>query len=464
MRASARLALALLTAASLDAAPQRDVPVSSGGDHATRPLSYVEARPIVERVAPGLAAVLAARPDAERETAWRTWLSERDAAIRARLERGEEDSLVNLLRYGTSFTALPRVSNGGATPGDAARIIAGRMDDLFAAAAAPDGDERLALVRQLFARRGIDPATDTGRDRARAYLLALMMRAADETRAYARELAVGRTQGRGELAVRSTLFRDRGLSSDTSLRPDFAIARALEELRGRGELAGPVRRAAIVGPGLDFTDKAEGFDFYPQQATQPFLLVEALVRTGLSQLDGLSVATFDISPRVNAHLRAAVRRADAGDEYTFVLPRDRSQMWAPGLASFWSRAGLSIGAETSGVTPPPGVDARTLRVRPAVVSSLDVHDLDIVVERLDLPDGERFDLMVATNVLLYYDVLEQSLALANLAAMLRPGSMLLSNTVLVELPNTPIRSIGHTDAIYSDEPDDRDQIVWYRRQ
>src|SRR5690606_26749055 len=101
MRASARLALALLTAASLDAAPQRDAPANPGGERAARPMTYVEARPIVERVAPELATRLAARPETERETAWQAWRSERDAAIRARLERGEEDSLVNLLRFGT---------------------------------------------------------------------------------------------------------------------------------------------------------------------------------------------------------------------------------------------------------------------------------------------------------------------------------------------------------------------------
>jgi hypothetical protein len=93
-----------------------------------------------------------------------------------------------------------------------------------------------------------------------------------------------------------------------------------------------------------------------------------------------------------------------------------------------------------------------------------VRDLNVVAERLDpLPEGDQFDLVIATNILVYYDVLEQSLALANIAAMLRPGGFLLSNNVLVELPTTPMRSVGHTDAVYSDRPDDRDQVVWYRR-
>jgi len=44
------------------------------------------------------------------------------------------------------------------------------------------------------------------------------------------------------------------------------------------------------------------------------------------------------------------------------------------------------------------------------------------------------------------------------------GGFLLSNNVLVELPTTPLHAIGHNRAIYSDRPDDSDDIVWYRRQ
>ena len=42
--------------------------------------------------------------------------------------------------------------------------------------------------------------------------------------------------------------------------------------------------------------------------------------------------------------------------------------------------------------------------------------------------------------------------------------VLLSNNVLVELPTTPLHAIGHSTAIYSDKPDDRDEIIWYGRR
>jgi len=87
-----------------------------------------------------------------------------------------------------------------------------------------------------------------------------------------------------------------------------------------------------------------------------------------------------------------------------------------------------------------------------------------VLQRLGLVSDERFDLIVATDVLVYYDVFEQSLALANIAAMLRPGGFLLSNNVLVEVPTTPISSIGSTRVTYSDRSDDSDEVIWYRRR
>ena len=37
-----------------------------------------------------------------------------------------------------------------------------------------------------------------------------------------------------------------------------------------------VRRVAVVGPGLDFTDKQEGYDFYPLQTIQPFAVIDSL--------------------------------------------------------------------------------------------------------------------------------------------------------------------------------------------
>jgi len=69
----------------------------------------------------------------------------RNTEIRARLERGDEDAIVNLWFYGTSFTKLPRLSvrnivrlRAGADASAAERrIFEGRLQDLLAGIAAP---------------------------------------------------------------------------------------------------------------------------------------------------------------------------------------------------------------------------------------------------------------------------------------------------------------------------------------
>ncbi len=62
-------------------------------------------------------------------------------------------------------------------------------------------------------------------------------------------------------------------------------------------------------------------------------------------------------------------------------------------------------------------------------------------------------------------VLEEDLALANIAEMLKPGGFLLSNNALPEIPGSPMQSVDYLTVVYSDDrPDDGDHIVWYQRR
>ena len=90
-------------------------------------------------------------------------------------------------------------------------------------------------------------------------------------------------------------------------------------------------------------------------------------------------------------------------------------------------------------------------------------NLNVVTHR---PAGHwkgSFDLAVATNVLVYYSVLDQSLALANLQTMLRPGGLFLCNNSLLELPVLQMRSARVTAVEYSTRADDGDFVVHYLR-
>ncbi len=51
----------------------------------------------------------------------------------------------------------------------------------------------------------------------------------------------------------------------------------------------------------------------------------------------------------------------------------------------------------------------------------------------------------------------------NIADMLRPGGLLLSNNALVEVPPAGMRSIGYSKTLYSNRDEDGDLIIWYQK-
>src|SRR5258706_14226017 len=80
-------------------------------------LSYEEAQPVVSALDEILPAELKGKNSSELASAWPKWIMHRDAEIRDRLALGDEDSLVNLLLFGTSYTKERRV-----TPTEIARL------------------------------------------------------------------------------------------------------------------------------------------------------------------------------------------------------------------------------------------------------------------------------------------------------------------------------------------------------
>ena len=434
------------------------------GQSATAPVPYSDAKAILDLLREDLIPpdVRATSPEA-----WPPWLTARDAALRARVDAGDEDSIIHLLLFGTSFTKRPRATTAdlAALVNDPTTALASlrlRIGDFAAAVAAPGTSERLLFARHLVERRGIDPATEAGKTALLRYLNERTVDVGGAARALDAAAA--------DLPDKLTLFRDRGLSADTSIFIGLGVDQALEGIRSEGPLrTGTLRRVAIVGPGLDFTDKLEGYDFYPQQTIQPFALVDSLLRHGLAD-EGLTVTAFDLSPRVIQHLDAARERARAGTSYGIVLPRNLDRPWTPALAEYWQRAGNHVGTNTAAAAPAGAgrVSVRRVDVRPSAVLTVTARDLNIVTERLEgLPESEQFDLVVATNILLYYGVFEQSLAAANIAAMLRPGGVLLTNNRIFELPALPLAGAGFVDAAYmsiAGVGDTGDRLIWYQKE
>jgi len=347
-------------------------------------------------------------------------------------------------------------------------LIAARLDDLLTALAAPGNDERRLFARSLLQRRGLRFATAADRDAARMYLLQAIIRVAGEQDQIDQELgATSSSNPMAEFVERSRLFRTRGLSLDASLIPNYALEQALAAMKARGLIEpGAVRRVAIVGPGLDFADKDVGFDFYSPQTLQPFAVLDSLTRLGLAPATGPEIALLDISPRILDHVTRARERASRNIGYTLNLPLPKSTPWLPEVRSYWQRFGDRIGAPAA-TRPPTAIadlaEVRGVRARPAAVGRMSVSNLNIVTQRLD---GEPFDLVIATNVLIYYDVFEQALAMSNVEAMLKPGAFLLANVSAPDLKSVTIRPVDTTTAVYARgraaNENLVDFIVWYK--
>ena len=90
---------------------------------------------------------------------------------------------------------------------------------------------------------------------------------------------------------------------------------------------------------------------------------------------------------------------------------------------------------------------------------MEPYDVNIVLERLT---DARFDLIIATNILVYYDAFEQSLALANVAAMLRPGGFFLTNYAVSPLPPMEPKASAVLP-VFWDAAKNGDTLFWYRR-
>ena len=444
---------------------------------------YEDAKPILEALAEIIPAELRdASPDT-REGVWNAWVRKRDAEIRSRLAQGDADSVINFLMFGTSFTEAPRLTSAqlhsisaetsGSHKADATAtwqsFVGKRVHDLVRGMAAPGTNERLQFARKTLERTGIQFVGSSGERKARIYLLENVERVLQEQSSFQQTLAAAKSLNdpTEEFAERSKLYKDRGLSLDTSLPPDYALEVALKEMKSRGLLKpGSVKRVGIIGPGLDFTDKQEGFDFYPTQTVQPFAVMDSLLRLGLAEPKELEVDTLDLSPRVLAHVEQSVRSAEKGTGYTIQLPRDPSKGWGPDLVAYWKRFGDQTGAS---VTPQPvpaalkGVLQRAVRVRPEFVRRMKTFDVNIVLQRANLNDSQKFDLLIATNILVYYDTFEQSLAMANVAAILKPGGYLLTNNLLLELVGSPLKAVDYVSVPYSSREADGDRIMMYQR-
>src|SRR5215831_11295446 len=431
--------------------------------HEHRPIvSFANAKPVFEAQAGELPPELKEPNEAK----WKAWAQREDNVVRTRLEQGALDSMINLLLFGTSFTTQPRVitMNDFADP-----VVQARVTDLVKALSSPGNNDRIIFLRNLIRSRGVDPKNSASFEQTKNFVLENLRRVVQEQNIIREQVdQAGRESNEEtELSERSRVFRDRGISLDTTILSSFGIDGALRDMADRAVLPkGSITRVAIIGPGLDFTDKGFGYDFYPLQMLQPFAIYDSLVRLGLGEPGKIEITAFDISQEVLEHLHRARDRAKGGENYIVQLPRE-SWPWSPEAVQYWRSFGSEIGASVAPIEPPPaltGLETRAVAVRPEVVLSCKPVDLNIVFEEVNRSATGPFDLIIATNVFLYYDTFEQALALRNIATLLKPGGFFLTNDWLPHAPQIPMRSMGYTPVRYGESGDWGDNVFWWQRQ
>src|SRR5579871_963073 len=388
--------------------------------------------------------------------AWDKWVREQDKDIRVRIEQGEENTLTNLLRLGVTYTKEPRIDYeylakyGHSSFVD--NIAEKRANDLIRALAAPHPSAGMQEMKALLEKKGYSLKTPDDQKKVKAYLLANLARLRDDVDRDRQQAKANKYQA----------FKDRGISTDSNLYPDYTIELHLRHMMEQGLLKpGSIHRIAIVGPGLDFVNKKSGSDFYPPQTTQPFAVIDTLARLGLADPEKLDVYTFDVSSRVNKHLERARREAAAGKPYTIQLLASPSDGWSKtylsGFLEFWQKLGKEVGKSTTPIPVPEEASDiwnRAINVRPSVVKRVTPVDMNVVFQTVTLPPDKQFDIVIGTNIFVYYDSLDQSLARANIGNMVKRGGFLLTNEALPnKAPSSLVDSLKTSVPITNDLTD-----------
>ncbi len=332
-----------------------------------------------------------------------------------RVREGDLDHLIFYALQATHFTKLPSiepavsakalVEGGNRIPPDARA----RIHELLKAIDSSSTDPRVAYFRTLV--RSTFPNVHQREDSlADEYRRAM-------TFVYNKEFVAQRA---GPEAV-ADLYRARGLSTDTAVEAGYVVYNGLGILKSL-DPSRQIRRVLIVGPGLDLAPRTSLLEEGPPQSYQPWAVIDALISLRLSRADDLVVVGADINPRVVEHL-LQVRYAPPTLTLVSGIQQSSTVRLTDEYREYFRNLGNAIGQDQSGIVVPEHM-AKRIVVRPDFGRTVSAEPLDIVTERLT---GAPFDLIVATNILPYFDDTQLTLATSNIAAMLGPGGVFMHN-------------------------------------
>ena len=382
-----------------------------------------------------------------------TYLETFQALSARRVREGDFDHLVFYVLQSTHFTRLPPIepalsAKGFASGGGVPSAAAGRMTAFLRTIESTDADPRVSYFRALV---GGVPLGERRRLIEREYARAM-------TFLYEQEFV--------QRSKVVDLYRTRGLSTDTAVEAGYALHAGLGVLKGL-DPSRRIRRVLIVGPGIDLAPRTGMLEVGPPESYQPWAVIDALVSLGLSRLEDLEVVGGDINPRVVDHLRASRQRAPVL-RLVSGIGESGSVAFVPGYREYFTTLGRAVGSVRGGSRVPAGHLSKTVTVSTTAAATLRAEALNIVTERLT---GEPFDLVIATNILPYFEKADLLLAMSNIASMLAPGAVFLHNdtrpevqedAALAGLPSEQLRQV--IIANVKGAPALADTVVLHRRR
>src|SRR5260370_37959870 len=120
------------------------------------------------------------------------------------------------------------------------------------------------------------------------------------------------------------------------------------------------------------------------------------------------------------HPKALAAKVGSG-RYVLRLPGQPVSGWNAGATAYWQHFGESIGKAN---------EPHAITVKAQFATRIRAEELNIVTQTREASAGQGFDLVVATNVLGYYNPLEQAMAMTNIAQMLASGGIVVANNPL----------------------------------
>ncbi len=382
-------------------------------------------------------------PEFKDAAEWDAWIRERDGIIRGRIDHGIEDSLSELILFGTSFPAPAKLASAADAVNAAGDLTANARARLDAFVQAIDqlDSERFRIVLEFLRRQRVTQEELT------PFLSGIVRRFALE------EAGLKKKQARADV----------GVSPETSLLINYAVEETLRALKTSHALPTHIQRIAVIGPGLDLAGDPDVNDFFPPQSIQPFAVLEAVLRLGAASPSEVLLTVVDFNPLVVSHLRSSVVKARAGQHYVLQLPRPGAAGWNAAAVSYWQHFGETIGTPAAPLTAPAGIELRAVAVKPQLGARMIVDDVNIVTQTLETIPGQGFDLVVATNLFAYYTRVEQTLALTSVARLLGSGGILVANGISSSVKVQEFDDLGVHHVTYSDSESGDDLTAYKRR-